>query len=218
MLITPELVAQLQARDARSRPLTAEAWASLLSGSPAALGPANAKVTVVEFSDFQCPYCAQAHETVHKIRERYSDKVRIIFRHFPLPFHEHARLAAQAARGQRSGNFGPSTTAVQPQNSLDRNSLDGYSMSSPRRRSLSQRNRRAPFDRTGGRRALARSLSVDGTPTMSSGRRADNATTSMRSPPIDAALAHDRSPSAPTARIARPHCQAARKPSHYSPR
>lgn len=191
----PELVAQLQARDARSRPLSAEAWASLLAGSPAALGPATAKVTVVEFSDFQCPYCAQAHETVHQIRERYSDKVRIIFRHFPLPFHEHARLAAQAALAANAqGKFWPFHDRMfQHQNALDRKSLEGYAQElgldvAAFRKGIDERQFEAQLDADV---ALARSVSVDGTPTMFvNGRRADNATEfDAVAPLIDAALA-----------------------------
>jgi protein-disulfide isomerase len=61
------------------------------------LGPASAKVTVVEFSDFQCPYCSKAAATVHQVREAYGDKVRLVFKHHPLPFHKDAPLAHQAA-------------------------------------------------------------------------------------------------------------------------
>jgi protein-disulfide isomerase len=61
------------------------------------LGPADAPVQIVEFSDFQCPYCARASETVHEVVERYEGQVSVVFRHFPLPFHEAARGAAEAS-------------------------------------------------------------------------------------------------------------------------
>jgi protein-disulfide isomerase len=159
------------------------------------MGPATAKVTVVAFSDFQCPYCAQAHETVHQIRERYSDKVRIIFRHFPLPFHEHARLAAQAALAANAqGKFWPFHDRMfQHQNALDRKSLEGYAQElgldvAAFRKGIDERQFEPQLEADV---ALARSVSVDGTPTMFvNGRRADNATEfDAVAPLIDAALA-----------------------------
>lgn len=66
------------------------------SGSPS-IGPADAPVVVVEFSDYQCPACRQAHETVLKVREVYKDRVRWVFKDFPLRKHKDARRAAEAA-------------------------------------------------------------------------------------------------------------------------
>jgi protein-disulfide isomerase len=60
-------------------------------------GPADALVTIVEFSEFQCPFCTRALPTLSQIHKTYKDKVRVIFRHNPLPFHKDAPLAAQAA-------------------------------------------------------------------------------------------------------------------------
>ena len=54
-------------------------------------------VTIVEFSDFQCPYCVRARPTVARVREVYGDKVRFAFRHFPLDFHAQAEKAGEAA-------------------------------------------------------------------------------------------------------------------------
>jgi protein-disulfide isomerase len=62
------------------------------------LGPATAPVQIVEFSDFQCPYCQMAAKTVHEIQEKYGDKVSIVFRNFPLPMHPQAGRAAEAAQ------------------------------------------------------------------------------------------------------------------------
>ena len=62
------------------------------------LGPANAPVTIIEFSDFQCPYCGRASSTVKQIHERYPQQVRIVYRNLPLDtIHPHARPAAEAA-------------------------------------------------------------------------------------------------------------------------
>lgn len=63
-------------------------------------GEKDAKVTIVEFSDFQCPYCARhATETLPQIDKNYiqTGKVRYIFHHFPLSFHEFAQKAAEAS-------------------------------------------------------------------------------------------------------------------------
>jgi len=62
------------------------------------LGPADAPVTIVEFSDFQCPFCGRAASTVKKIHERYPQQVRIVYRHLPLDqIHPNARPAAEAS-------------------------------------------------------------------------------------------------------------------------
>jgi predicted DsbA family dithiol-disulfide isomerase len=60
-------------------------------------GNPDAPVTIVEFSDFQCPYCARARPAVNRVREVYGDKVRFVFRHFPLAFHGQAEKAGEAA-------------------------------------------------------------------------------------------------------------------------
>jgi protein-disulfide isomerase len=60
-------------------------------------GPSNAPVTVVEFSDFQCPYCGRARDTIEQMMQEYAGKVRLVFREFPLDFHKNAKKAAEAA-------------------------------------------------------------------------------------------------------------------------
>nr|MCU0254372.1 DsbA family protein [Acidobacteriota bacterium] len=61
-----------------------------------ARGPANAPVTVVVFSDFECPYCAKSKPVIDQIASTYGDKVRIVFRDYPLPFHAKAPKAGEA--------------------------------------------------------------------------------------------------------------------------
>lgn len=60
-------------------------------------GPADAAVTIVEYSDFQCPYCAKIVPILKRLLEAYPNDVRLAFRHFPLDTHEKAALAAQVA-------------------------------------------------------------------------------------------------------------------------
>jgi len=66
------------------------------AGAPSR-GSASAPVTIVEFSDFQCPFCVRARPSVKRVREAYGDKVRFVFRHFPLDFHAQAQKAGEAA-------------------------------------------------------------------------------------------------------------------------
>jgi protein-disulfide isomerase len=61
-------------------------------------GDAKAPVTIVIFSDYECPFCKRAEGTVDEVRKTYGDKVRVAHRDFPLSFHQHAQPAAEAAR------------------------------------------------------------------------------------------------------------------------
>jgi protein-disulfide isomerase len=69
-------------------------------------GPANAKVTLQVFSDFECPFCVRAAPTLDDVIERYAGRVRLVWRNYPLPMHERARPAARAALSafQQKGN------------------------------------------------------------------------------------------------------------------
>ncbi len=76
-----------------------------IDGSPQR-GPATAPVTIVEFGDFECGFCARGHETLQKLRSRYGDKVRVVFKHYPLSFHSHAFMAARAVMAaEAEGKF-----------------------------------------------------------------------------------------------------------------
>ncbi|MFP3983823.1 MAG: DsbA family protein, partial [Desulfurivibrionaceae bacterium] len=74
-------------------------------GSPF-LGAADAPVTVVLFSDFECPYCSRLHPLLEKIVEENPDKVKVAYKHFPLKMHKNAKFAALAAiAAQKQGKF-----------------------------------------------------------------------------------------------------------------
>jgi protein-disulfide isomerase len=60
-------------------------------------GPANAPIEIVEFSDFQCPFCQRANPTVEQVLKVYGDKVKFVYRHYPLPNHPNAKPAAEAS-------------------------------------------------------------------------------------------------------------------------
>ena len=66
------------------------------NGFPAK-GPAAAPVTIVEFSDFQCPFCSRITPTLEQVVSKYGNKVRLVFRQYPLPMHPNAAKAAEAS-------------------------------------------------------------------------------------------------------------------------
>ena len=69
-------------------------------------GESNAKVTIVEWSDFQCPFCNRVEPTLKQIEQEYGDSVRIVFKHLPLEIHPAARAAHAAAEAaHRQGKF-----------------------------------------------------------------------------------------------------------------
>jgi protein-disulfide isomerase len=72
------------------------------------IGGKDAPVTIVEFSDFQCPFCGRAEPTLKQVREKYGDKVRLVYLDFPLGIHDHAIDAASAERcAGEQGKFWP---------------------------------------------------------------------------------------------------------------
>jgi protein-disulfide isomerase len=69
-------------------------------------GATNARVTIVEFSDFQCPFCAEASEQVKQLIAKYPNEVRLVFKQFPLDTHSQAAVSAEAAlAAQAQGKF-----------------------------------------------------------------------------------------------------------------
>lgn len=78
-----------------------------LSGAPSQ-GPPNARISLVEFSDFECPYCSQASSEVRAILNAYPKDIQLFYKQFPLETHPHAQLAARASIAARNqGKFWP---------------------------------------------------------------------------------------------------------------
>ncbi|MEM7412470.1 MAG: thioredoxin domain-containing protein [Myxococcota bacterium] len=68
-----------------------------VTGSGPSIGPDDAPVTIVEFSDFQCPYCRRAGPVMKDLVERFPNQVRVVYRHLPLDSHDRARASAEAS-------------------------------------------------------------------------------------------------------------------------
>jgi formate-nitrite transporter family protein len=93
------------------------------------LGPASAPVTVVEYGDYECPYCRGGARDVHRLLDRYPGRIRFVFRNFPIPqLHPHAMQAAEAAEAAAAqGKFWEMyELLLRPSSNLDLDSLVGY--------------------------------------------------------------------------------------------
>jgi protein-disulfide isomerase len=97
--------AQQAARARGSRPDPNRRYTVNTKGSPAR-GPESARVSIVEFSDFQCPFCGRVTPTMDKLVSEYGDQVRIVFKNLPLSIHPKAKAAHAAAEAaHRQGKF-----------------------------------------------------------------------------------------------------------------
>lgn len=98
-----------------------------LEGSPVR-GARMAAVTIVEFSDFQCPYCAAAQPMLKRALRQFEGKVKLVFKHYPLPGHPRAMPAAKAAEAARlQGEFWPMHDKLfEHQHALGEEDLQGY--------------------------------------------------------------------------------------------
>ena len=177
-----KILADLQRREAANKPLNEEQQKMIASGEVMAeFGPKDAKVTVVEFSDFECPYCSRSAKAVSQIKEKYSDKVRVIFRHFPLSFHKKAHLASQASLAALSqGKFWEYHDKLfENQKALDRPELEKYAtelglnLAKFKTALDKEENKKAVDDDM----ALGQKVNVSGTPTIFlNGERVQNPT------------------------------------------
>ncbi len=101
---------------------------SVRAGNAPFTGPQQAPITIIEFADFECPYCAQGQELLRQLRRLYPDQVKVVFRHFPLPQHQNARPAAEASVcAHEQGLFWQFHDLLfEHTNALDSASLDTY--------------------------------------------------------------------------------------------
>jgi protein-disulfide isomerase len=92
-----------------------------------ALGPQDAAVTIIEFSDFECPYCRRVQPTLKRLLKEYEGKIRLVFRDFPLSFHKNAQKAAEAAQcAAEQDQFWPYHDKLFEQNALATSDLKKY--------------------------------------------------------------------------------------------
>ncbi len=98
------------------------------AGRPERGGGAKAPVTIIEFSDYQCPFCGRAEGVVDEVMKHYGNKVRLVYRDFPLPMHPQARPASEAANcANAQGKFWEYHAALfANQTALDEDKLKEY--------------------------------------------------------------------------------------------
>lgn len=104
--------------------------AKAIDSSPASIGSDNAKVLIEEFSDFQCPACARLFSEIEELAKSRSDFVRLEFHHYPLPYHNDAYRAAEAAEcAKDQGKFWEfAANSFRNQESLSDNELETYAL------------------------------------------------------------------------------------------
>jgi protein-disulfide isomerase len=132
----PSALYETLIKDGKGAPEIEKKTVALSPHAPAR-GNMNAKVTIQEFSDFQCPYCKRAEDSVNEVMKNYGDKIKFVWRNMPLPMHQDAPLAAQAAMEafKQKGNDGfwkmhdllyANQPSQQAQDGLKREKLDTY--------------------------------------------------------------------------------------------
>jgi protein-disulfide isomerase len=159
--------------------LTSPEQSLLAAGDRPSFGPLDAKVVVVEFSDFQCPFCRGAARTVAAIQMQFARQVRFVFRQFPLTSHPNAHLAAEAALAANAqGKFWQFHDALfANQKALSRRDLETYAAAvgldvTAFRQSLDEHRYASAVAEDV---AIGTQLHVNGTPTLFiNGRRVSN--------------------------------------------
>lgn len=97
----PEAPDEAELAEARAR-LAAHPLHRVPLGDAPVWGLSDAPITIVAFTDFECPYCARAVTILEAVKARYRDQIRVVLRHNPLPYHEHAAAAHEAAEEARA--------------------------------------------------------------------------------------------------------------------
>jgi protein-disulfide isomerase len=131
-------------------------------------GSADALVTIIEFSDFQCPFCSRVEGTMKQVVETYGKDVRVAFKQNPLPFHNNAAIAAEASLAAHDqGKFWEMHEKLfANQNALEKDKLEGYAKelglnAAKFKDSLESNKHKATIDAD---MKLARDLGASGTP------------------------------------------------------
>jgi protein-disulfide isomerase len=176
-----DVLAELKQIEAQNAPLSEAQAEKQRAGDGPGFGPKDAKIAIVAYSDFECPFCARAADAIAKLKERYGSSVRFVFRQYPLSFHANAALAAEASLAAHAqGKFWELHDLMfQNQRALDRESLDRYAQEAGLdvakfKRALDEH---TYADAVKADLALGEELGVSGTPTMIVGpERVDNPT------------------------------------------
>ncbi len=175
-------VSAAAAMDTEVSGVSTEIWRMPVTDADPMLGKAaRALVTVVEISDFECPFCSKMSAHIKALPAEFGDAVRIVFKHFPLPFHEAARPAhaAAIAAGAQGKFWEFHDKAFAGQSDLSDARLVGWARELGLDMARFERDRKAPatLARIDADLALGRALKVQGTPvTLVNGRKIDGAT------------------------------------------
>jgi len=179
----------------RNKPPAPEKIAKMAEGNNPSYGPKDAKVTVVEFSDFQCPFCSRAANAITEVKKKYGDKVRFVFRQFPLSFHQQAHISAQASLAAHAqGKFWEFHDVLFANQSaltladLEKHAAKAGLQLAPFKKAMKEETYKAAVDAD---MALGTELAVSGTPTVFiNGKRVGNSTDAAElGKAIDEALA-----------------------------
>lgn len=190
-----DVLVELKKMEAANKPLDPAKQQMMAAADAPAFGPADSKVTIVEFSDFQCPFCSKAAASTKELKAKYGSKIHFVFRQFPLSFHQNAHLAAEASLAAHAqGKFWEYHDKVfENQKALERDALEKYAKEvglkmDPFKKALDSKEFAAKVDSDA---KLGSDVAVQGTPTMFiNGKRVQNPTdTASISKLIDDALA-----------------------------
>jgi protein-disulfide isomerase len=179
----------------QQRRLLEDPVAIQVGGAPS-IGPQNASITLVEFSDFQCPYCAAAAPELTAVLKAYPTQVKLIFKEYPLETHSQAALAAAAAvAAHKQGKFWPMYDAMfAARDDLSRDNL----MVLAQKNGLDLKRFQTDLDSTEVKEAITRDVQdgdragVAGTPTLFIDGQKYNGPIDLQSlkPVVDAELKH----------------------------
>jgi len=190
-----DVLAELKKMEAANKPLDPAKQQAIAAADAPSFGPADSKVTLVEFSDFQCPFCSRAANAVKELKAKYGNKIHFVFRQFPLSFHQNAHLASQASLAAHAqGKFWEYHDKLfDNQKALERDALEKYAKElglnvDQFKKALDNKEYAAKVDAD---MKLGNDVSVSGTPTLFiNGKRVQNPTdVAAVSKMIDEALA-----------------------------